>query len=434
MRGRRAAALLLVVVALAVRPAAQSGSPSRFPLRVSADQRHLDDASGKPFLVVGDAAWSLIAQLDDTSTTAYLEDRARRGFTAIIVSLIEHKFATHAPANHAGMSPFLETGNFRKPNPAYFESAHRVVAEAGAHGLSVWLCPAYLGWQGGDEGFFKEIKKAGPQALYSYGKFVGERFRDLPNVVWMVGGDDALAPQDRWAGEQLVWGLRDGGAEQIVTAHGGQTSAVETYGNTRWLSLDTVYSYEADLRPALLRAREGRPARPFVLIETIYESEHDATPDQIRRQAWQAMLSGAAGQFFGNNPIWHFDGPTLFPFSGDWKQALDSTGSRDMARLAAFFSAREWWTLEPRARAGAAITMASAPGGRAVVYVAGNGSKDAQDITLPIPAPGPSAQWFNPARDEPMRPIESAGATGGGTQVRTPGDNGTGTNDWVIVD
>ena len=60
-----------------------------------------------------------------------------------------------------------------------------------------------------------------------------------------------------------------------------------------------------------------------MLIETIYESEHDATPDQIRRQAWQAMLSGAAGQFFGNNPIWHFDGPTLYPFTGDWKQALD---------------------------------------------------------------------------------------------------------------
>ena len=52
------------------------------------------------------------------------------------------------------------------------------------------------------------------------------------------------------------------------------------------------------------------------------------------------MLSGAAGQFFGNNPIWHFDGPTLFPFTGDWRQALDAAGSRDMSHLAAFFRAR----------------------------------------------------------------------------------------------
>jgi hypothetical protein len=434
MRGHRAAALVFVVVALMARSTAQSATSSRFPLRVSGDQRHLEDAAGKPFLVVGDAAWSLVAQLDDSNASRYLEDRARRGFTAVIVNLIEHKFATRAPANHAGVSPFLEPGNFRKPNPVYFESAHRVVAEAGSRGLSVWLCPAYLGWQGGDEGFFKEIKKAGPDALYAYGKSVGERFKDLPNIVWMVGGDDALAPQDRWAAEQLVWGLRDGGAEQLATAHGGQTSAVETYGNTRWLSIDTVYSYKPDLRPDLLRAREGRPARPFVLIETIYEGEHDATPDQIRRQAWQAMLAGAAGQFFGNNPIWHFDGPTLFPFQGDWMQALDSPGARDMARLARFFAAREWWTLEPRPHAGATVTMAGAPGGATVIYVAGNGTTNPQEIALTIPALSPSAQWFNPAKDEPMRPVGSPGATGNATQVTTPGDNGTGTNDWVIVD
>jgi hypothetical protein len=78
--------------------------------------------------------------------------------------------------------------------------------------------------------------------------------------------------------------------------------------------------------------------------------------------------------------------------------------------------------------------MASAPGGPTVIYVAGNGKSDAQDVALPIPALAPSARWFNPARDEPMQPIEAAGATGGGTHVRTPGDNGTGANDWVIVD
>jgi hypothetical protein len=408
--------------------------PPRFPLHVSADHRHLEDASGKPFLVVGDAAWSLVAQLDDASISTYLDDRAKRGFTAVIVNLIEHKFATHAPANHAGVSPFLEPGDFRKPNVAYFESAHRAVAEAGTRGISVWLCPAYLGWDGGDEGFFKEISKAGPDALHAYGRFVGERFKDLPNVVWMLGGDYALSQQSRWAAEELASGLRDGGARQLITAHGGQTSAVETYGNQPWLAIETVYNYKPDLRPALLRAYEQRPMRPFVLIETIYEGEHDAKPDQIRRQAWQAMLSGAAGQFFGNNPIWHFDGPTLFPFAGDWKQALDSTGSRDMVRLASFFGSREWWTLQPRPNAGAAVVMAAAPGGLTVIYLAGNGSTRAQEISLPIPALSPSAQWFNPAHDEPLRPIGTAGATGGGTHVTTPGDNGTGTNDWVIVD
>jgi hypothetical protein len=430
--GVRGAALL--VVAAIASFGLRAEPPPRFPLRVSANHRHLEDASGKPFLVVGDAAWSLVAQLDDASVSTYLDDRATRGFTSIIVNLIEHKFATHAPSNRAGVSPFLEPGDFRTPNVAYFDSAHRAVSEAARRGISVWLCPAYLGWDGGDEGFFKEINKAGPDALHAYGKFVGERFKDLPNVVWMLGGDYALPPQYRWAGEELASGLRDGGARQLITAHGGQTSAVETYGDQPWLAVETVYNYKPDLRPALLRAYEQGPIRPFVLIETIYEGEHHARPDQIRRQAWQAMLSGAAGQFFGNNPIWHFDGPTLFPFTGDWKQALDSTGSRDMARLAAFFGSREWWTLQPRPNAGPTIVMAAAPGGLTVIYLAGNGSTHAQEISLPIPALSPSAKWFNPARDEPLRPVETTGATGGGTHVTTPGDNGTGTNDWVIVE
>lgn len=442
MRGRGAASLVSVV-ALVAALTAQSGGASRFPLRVSANHRHLEDATGRPFLVVGDAAWSLIAQLDTETTTSYLDDRARRGFTALIVNLIEHKFATHAPANHADVSPFLESGHFRKPNPAYFESAHRVVAEAGTRGVSVWLCPAYLGWQGGDEGFFKEVKKAGPEALYAYGKFVGERFRDLSNIVWMVGGDYALAPQDRWAAEQLVWGLRDGGAEQLVTAHGGQTSAVETYGDTRWLSIDTVYSYKPDLRPDLLLARRGRPARPFVLIETIYESEHDATPDQIRRQAWQAMLSGAAGQFFGNNPIWHFDGPTLFPAPDTWSDALDNPGSRDMTRLGSFLREHRWADLEPTqdpvaTMAGntpgvpAPVSAATSDNALTIVYVPSLGTVPHAVVVDPKRlARVSSAMWFNPAKDGALVDTNFHRHPNG--TLWTPGDNGTNAGDWVLV-
>ena len=92
---------------------------------------------------------------------------------------------------------------------------------------------------------------------------------------------------------------------------------------------------------------QRRPIRPFVLIESTYEGEHNSTPDQIRRQAYWAMLGGACGQFFGNNPIWHFDGPGLYPVKTTWKEALDGTGSRDMTRLRDFFVGLPWHRLEP---------------------------------------------------------------------------------------
>src|SRR4029079_3823877 len=94
------------VIALSAVIATLAAPPAAFPLRVSADRHHLQDNSGAPFLVVGDTAWSLVAQLNQTDIEHYLDDRAARGFNAIIVNLLEHKFATHAPATLGGVQPF----------------------------------------------------------------------------------------------------------------------------------------------------------------------------------------------------------------------------------------------------------------------------------------------------------------------------------------
>ena len=416
-----------------------------FPLRVSQNGRHLVDADGRPFLVIGDAAWSLIAQLTEEGIARYLDDRQQRGFNSIIVNLIEHKFASKAPAKIDGVAPFLKPGDFTQPNPAYFDYAHQAVAAAKQRGLTVWLCAAYLGWGGGDEGFFKEIKAAGPAALQSYGRFVGQRFKDLPNIVWMLGGDYALPEAERWAGNELALGLREGGARQLLTAHGGQTSALDTFGDQPWLAVDTVYRYQADLWRPLLAAYDRRPARPFVLIEAVYEGEHDSRPEQIRRQAWWAMLCGACGQFFGNNPMWHFDGPTLFPHMNTWQQALDSEGARDVARLGKFLATHRWQQLVPdtegklvTAGAGegaARITAARASDGNlALLYIPTDG-RGPRGLTLNLtsfPAPV-TAQWFNPAHDAPLLPHGTTLPNRGQQTLQTPGDNGAGVNDWLLV-
>ncbi|HVV72874.1 MAG TPA: DUF4038 domain-containing protein, partial [Verrucomicrobiae bacterium] len=367
---------------------------SSFPLGVSDNGRYLVDDHGRPFLVVGDTAWSLIAQLSEGDIVRYLDDRRERGFNSIIVNLIEHKFASRAPANLYGIAPFLNPGDLTRPNPAYFDYAHRTIQAANQRGICVWLCPAYLGANGGDEGFFQEIKAAGPAALRAYGRYVGEHFRDLPNIVWMMGGDFAVPETERWTGNELALGLREGGAAQIMTAHGGQTTALETFGERSWLTVNTVYRYQPDLWRPLLKAHDRKPAMPFVLIETAYEGEHDTRPDQVRSQAWWAMLSGACGQFFGNNPMWHFDGPTLFPCTNTWQQALESTGSRDIARLGKFFSGRPWQELVPDARntlirsgagegADRAIAARSADGKVTVIYVPAN-DKGSRELTLDL--------------------------------------------------
>src|SRR5438093_1250769 len=144
-----------------------------------------------------------------------------------------------------------------------------------------------------------------------------------------------------------------------------------------------------------MRAEYGRkPVRPFVLLETTYEGEHDSTPDQIRRQAYWAMLGGACGQFLGNNPLWHFDGPGLYPAKVTWMQALDSTGSRDLARLGALFRELPWHRLRPEenhsvvtdgyGKDGATALTARTPDGKlSVTYIPSTGTDVRELIVHP---------------------------------------------------
>jgi hypothetical protein len=221
----------------------QQAGPERlavkFPLQVSKDRRHLMGQDRLPFLIVGDTAWSLIVDLKEADIKAYLDDRHKRGFNAIVVNLLEHKFATNAPRNRAGLEPFMKTGDFATPNTEYFDFAHRVVGWANERGISVWLAPAYLGWNGGDEGFFQEIKAGGRDKLKAYGKFIGERFKDSANIVWLLGGDYAVPKQHQWAISDLANAIKAGGAKQLMTVHGGQQSAVDVLGDQDWIDINT---------------------------------------------------------------------------------------------------------------------------------------------------------------------------------------------------
>jgi hypothetical protein len=417
-------------------------TPPTFPLRVSHTKRYLTDAHGRPFLVVGDTAWSLVVQLTPDEAKLYLDDRQRRGFNAILVNLLEHKFCSQAPRTRAGVAPFEKPGDFASPNPAYFDFAEQVVREAGARGIVVFLCPAYLGYDGGDEGWFREIRAGGRKALYDYGRFIGERFRDHHNIIWTIGGDFTPPEDDLWTVDAVAEGIRLGGSRQIMTGHGRPGhSAVDAFPKRDWLTVNATYSYDAALYRPLQADYRRRPAWPFVLLESTYENEHDARPEQIRRQAYWAILCGACGQFLGNNPIWHFDGPGLFPAPVTWQKALDGTGSRDMARLRSAFAERAWHRLIPAATVAQIdgkdadeVTVAITPNGTlGMAYIASAGT-DKRTATIPIGActRARSAQWFNPASGQyvscPATDLSRPTAT-----FIMPGDNGTGTNDWLLV-
>jgi len=385
----------------------QNPAPTVFPLHPIDGQRHLVDATGQPFLIVGDSAWSLLTQVTAEDAELYLTHRHAKGFNAVLVNLLEHRFADHAPANVYGDGPFKLEGDFSLPNDRYFDHAERVMRLATAKGFLLLLAPAYTGAGGGDDGWYRQMEACGPDKLRDYGRYVGKRFGDLKNIVWVNVGD--YNPPNKKLSQAVVEGIRETQPRSLHIAHNGP----EMHGLGYWgasempIAIDTLYTYAPVAAQALLLARNRKT--PYVLIESLYENEGNGTPLRTRIQAWQAVLSGAAGQVFGNNPIWCFGASVARPQPMPWKAALDSPGALSMSHLRNLLLSLPWFDLEPdsdqRLLVGGvlrghfqAVAARSADGKLGIVYL-----PSPRVITIDMKqfvGGHVEARWFDPARGE----------------------------------
>jgi hypothetical protein len=313
-----------------------AGAAELYPVTVGPDHRHLVDQTGAPFLVQGDAAWSLISGLTSEEAEKYLEDRRSKGFNSVIVNLIEHQF--RGPVDRYGQNPFTVPGDFSTPNEKYFAHADWVIRKAAEKGIQVFLAPVYLGYIGTNEGWVKEVLANGPEKSRDWGRYVGKRYASFNNIVWLIGGD--RNPDTAREGvDAIVQGIKEFDKRHIFSAHcHPENSALDQYAQEGWVDLNTTYTYNI-VHSMLLRDYQRTPPTPFVLVESTYEGEHNASAVQIRRQAYWAILSGATGQFMGNRPIWLFD--------PGWEAALNYAGSQDMTRLKELFTSRPWYQLVP---------------------------------------------------------------------------------------
>jgi len=184
-----------------------SPPPGLFPLHVSSDHASLVTDDGKPFLLHGEAAWSLIAQLDASQVNQYLTDRHNRGVNVVLVNLIEHKFALKAPQNATGVAPFRNKNDFTTTNEAYFAFADNVIDLAANLGMAVLLTPSYLGFEGTDEGWYGEMSQMTTAQCSTYGKFLGQRYVSRHNIIWVWGGD--RTPQSGERAEGCMLAIRD---------------------------------------------------------------------------------------------------------------------------------------------------------------------------------------------------------------------------------
>lgn len=416
----------------------QNLTSTTFPLHPVEGQRYLVDAAGRPFLIVGDSAWSLLTQLTIEDAELYLSDRQAKGFNTILVNLLEHKYADNTPKNVYGDGPFKTDGDFSAPNDRYFDYVERVLRDAAQKEFLVLLAPAYTGASGGDEGWYREMEASGLDKLRSYGRYVGNRFKNFKNIIWVHVGD--YNPPNKKLSQAVAEGIREISPNSLHTAHNGPG----THGLGYWcaseipIGIDTLYTYAPVAAEAALLAENKK--MPFFLVESRYENERDGTPLRTRIQAWQAVLSGAAGQVFGNSPIWYFNAKAADPQPMQWKTALDSPGALGISHLRNLLFSLPWFTLEPDSNrkllvGGAldghfqAVAARSADGKFAIIYVpsprpfAVDTKQIAGDLFI--------GRWFDPAAGEFFDLDLKPQSTSGRQEFNAPGCSREG--DWALL-
>jgi hypothetical protein len=413
---------------------------------LSANHRYLLDQKGAPYLLVGDSPQCLATQLSLTDMNSFFAERERQGFNTMWVDILCGPYTGGRPdySTFDGVTPFTTPGDLSTPNPAYFARIDEMVKLAGAHGMTLLLQPAETG------SFRDMLLRNGAAKDFAYGAYLGARYQQAPNIIWLSGNDyqtDQWGPYDPYT-TALARGLRSSDPSRLQTVELNYPVSLST-DNPAWASLidlNLAYTY-APTYAEVLSGYNHTPPLPVIMIEANYEGEHNvggppATSDILRRQEYWSMLSGAAGQFYGNHYTWGFQ-------YGSWKDHVDTSGVTQIAIMARFFASVPWYNLVPN-QAHTLVTSGfgrptstglvsdsdyapaalSAEGNLAIVYLPTPRTITVDMSRLSAPV---TARWFDPTSGT-YTPAANGILANSGTRRFAPNStNSQGDSDWVLV-
>lgn len=374
-----------------------------FPLAVAPGARYLKTASGAPFAVAMDSTWWAAFNIDTTDQATYFADRIAKGFTATLLTVIEHKgtlnkppldFVSNLPftkqlggstytgspngttsangnAQQYAADPYsnasVQSPDFTFPNSSYWTRLATFITQCANDNLLVFAFPCYVGFGGGDEGWMVELSAndavvgAGGQTgqsfadptktkAWNYGAWLANQFASFSNIIWVDGGDygsggtsGTFTTAQKTAVNNLNLGMRSvvSALSQLHTAHWSRPSHASDVTLTVPFEVQSVYS---DTIPAS-EQRAGWVAQTSPVFGI--ENEYDGPANTVgtapyRKYHWWSVTSGG-GYCYGNasspTPTWLFD-------SG-WPSQLNTQCQQDDARLNAFISSIRWWLLVP---------------------------------------------------------------------------------------
>lgn len=350
----------LLLLAAIIIPLHASAAPPR--LKVSDNKRFLVTESNTPFFYLGDTAWELFHRLDREQATKYLKNRADKGFTVIQAVVLAELDGLHDP-NANGHTPLLNDDP-TKPNEDYFKHVDFIVDQAAQAGLYIGMLPTWGDKWNKPRGADKIIFT--PENAGLYGQWLATRYKDKPNIIWILGGDRIVENDThKQIIRAMAAGLRkgDGGAHLITFHPRGGGSSADYFHNDEWLDFNmrqnghvVEYTGRYD-QTAVDYART--PVKPVLDGEPIYEDHpvsfaardkgHSIAAD-VRRPLYWDLFAGACGHTYGHHSVWQMYSPGRKPVNTplmSWDKAIDQPGAGQMQYARWLLESRPFLTRVP---------------------------------------------------------------------------------------
>ena len=266
--------------------------------------------NGKPFFWLGDTGWELFHRLNKNEVNEYFKKRSAQGFTVVQAVVLSEINGLDSP-NANGDKPLINDDP-TKPNEAYFKFVDYVVDKANDYNMNIAMLPTW-----GDK-VFKDRWGAGPEIFNTinakiYGKWIGNRYKNKTNIVWVLGGDR----NPRNANDVAIWnamgkGIMEATNNKAVISFHPQpcdSGSATWFHHSLWLAFNMFqngHCRDVANYNKIQLAYNLSPTKPVMDAEPIYEDHPvcfnvndlgTSSAYDVRKYAYLDLFSGAFGAY-----------------------------------------------------------------------------------------------------------------------------------------
>ncbi|MBO7379046.1 MAG: DUF4038 domain-containing protein, partial [Bacteroidales bacterium] len=194
-------------------------------LQVSENQRYLQHADGTPFFWLGETGWLLPENLNRDEAAYYLSQCRQNGYNVVQVQTINDvpAYNIYGQPSHPNGYDFSAID---QQGYGYWQHMDYIIKTAEKNGIYIGMVCIWGG-----------LVKAGLMSVEEarqYGTFLANRYKDAPNIVWIIGGDiQGYVKTEEW--ETLARTIRSIDKNHLMTFHPrGRTCSATWFNDAEW--------------------------------------------------------------------------------------------------------------------------------------------------------------------------------------------------------